>query len=60
MQTDETGAGELGKDHERMAHPADHAGERPVSGAAEALSNAIARFGRPKALVFHSDRGCQY
>ena len=26
----------------------------------QALSNAIARFGRPKALVFHSDRGCQY
>ena len=28
--------------------------------ACQALSNAIARYGRPKTLVFHSDRGCQY
>ena len=28
--------------------------------ACQALSNAIARYGRPRTLVFHSDRGCQY
>ena len=28
--------------------------------ACRALSNAIARNGKPKELIFHSDRGCQY
>ena len=28
--------------------------------ACQALSNAMARYGRPRTLVFHSDRGCQY
>ena len=28
--------------------------------ACQALSNAIAGRGRPRALIFHSDRGCQY
>ena len=35
MQTDKAGTGESWKDHERMAHSTDRAGERPVSGVVE-------------------------
>ena len=28
--------------------------------ACQALSNATARNGKPKELIFHGDRGCQY